>query len=130
MSVLLWFLLTTLFAPVSFIMMPLTVPVSIEPYQEIWRAVKSVEIGSLPDTTINHSEGAYGPGQIRQCKLDDYNKANGTAYTLRDCLYEPVARKIFYWHMDQYTDRELGVRRWNGSGPDTFDYLAKVKAEL
>ncbi len=73
----------------------------INPYLDTWKAVKAVEIGSLPDTTINYTEGAYGPGQIRQAKLKDYNTATGDSLTLRDCLAEPVARRVFMWHMMQ-----------------------------
>ena len=93
-------------------------------------AVKAVELGSLPGSTINYTEGAYGPGQIRQCKLDDYNLATGSCYTLDDCLKEPVARKIFIWHMLKYNDIDLGIRRWNGSGPATYKYLEKVNLKL
>lgn len=99
---------------------------AINPYQDVWTAVKTVEIGSFPDSTINHDEGAYGPGQIRQCKLDDYNLATGSCYTLDDCLREPVARNIFMWHMMHYNNIDLGIRRWNGSGPETYEYLKKV----
>lgn len=97
----------------------------INPYLQVWTAVKFVETGVHP-ATINYMEQAYGPGQIRQAKLDDYNLAHGTDFTLMECLEEGLSLKIFSWHCNQYNDIDLAIRRWNGSGPATFDYLKKV----
>jgi hypothetical protein len=101
----------------------------INPYLQIWEAVKVIETGSTPDT-INYIEGAYGPGQIRQAKLDDYNQAHGTNYTLMDCMNEGLSRKIFCWHCSKFNDIDLAIRRWNGSGPATYEYLKKIKTRL
>lgn len=128
MSVLLWLLFTTLFAPVSIMMMPLTVPVRIEPYLELYNAVKMVE--TRDRDTINYTEGAYGRAQIRLCKLDEYNRATGSSFVLQDCMKEEVTRKIFMWHMMQYNDSETAVKRWNGSGPATITYWNKVRRYL
>jgi hypothetical protein len=128
MTILTWLLFTTLFAPVSLTVIHLTIPVSIEPYREIYKAVKMVE--SADRDTINYTEGAYGRAQIRQCKLDEYNKATGSSFVLQDCMKEEVTRQIFMWHMMQYNDIELAIKRWNGSGPATEIYLKKVKRWL
>ena len=100
----------------------------IDPYAKIWEAVKWVETRNRD--TINYHEQAYGRGQIRRDKLKDYNKANGTKYRLTDCMNEKTSKKIFYWHMRQYDDKMLAVRRWNGSGPKSYEYLNKVKKRL
>jgi hypothetical protein len=117
-----------LFAPVSGTIIIFS-PKIINPFIRVWQAVKIVETGNNPDT-INYHEHAYGPGQIHQEKLDDYNLANGTSYTLMDCLNEGISRKIFLWHCSKYNDTDLAIRRWNGSGPATFEYLAKVKIQI
>lgn len=116
-----------LFAPSAVRTLPIFMPEEINVYLQTWKAVKFVEIGLLPDTTINDEEWAYGPGQIRQPKLDDFNLATGKNYTLRDCLKEPIAKEVFIWHCTQYNDIDLAIRRWNGSGPATYKYLEKVK---
>jgi hypothetical protein len=101
----------------------------INPYLQVWQAVKLVETGTHPDT-INYQEGAYGPGQIRQAKLDDFNQDNGTSFTLEDCLAEGLSRRIFCWHCMKFNDIDLAIRRWNGSGSATYEYLKKVKELL
>ncbi len=102
----------------------------INPWIPAWKAVKCVELQGKPDTTINRDEWAYGPGQIRQAKLDDFNQATRKNYTLQDCLREPVAREIFMWHCCQYRDIDTAIMRWNGSGPMAEEYLKNVKAIL
>lgn len=102
---------------------------AINPYLKAWYAVKMVESHNREDI-INHTEGAYGPSQIRQIKLDEYNRVNGTNIKLSDCLKENTSRRIFMWHMMQYNDIETAVKRWNGSGPLTVIYYNKVKRYL
>jgi hypothetical protein len=124
-----------LFAP-GWTELPIGAGMAINPYIPVWKAVKWVELQGKPDTTINRDEWAYGPGQIRQAKLDDFNKARALRlrsvpeYTLQDCLHESVAREIFMWHCMQYNDTELAVKRWNGSGPRAEEYLKKVLLRL
>lgn len=101
----------------------------INPFAPLWEAVKFVETGVNPDT-INIVEQAYGPGQIRQVKLDDFNKAAGKSYSLNDCFSEVVSREIFMWHCSGYSDLETAARRWNGSGPMTHEYWRKVERQL
>jgi hypothetical protein len=101
----------------------------LSPVCEVWFAVKMVESYGI-ESIINHKEGAYGCGQIRQVKLNEYNKATGEHITLQDCLSEKVSKKIFLWHCSRYSDLELAVKRWNGSGPATVKYWNKVKKYL
>jgi hypothetical protein len=126
-SLLLCLLFSTLFAPEA---SRLTVVEHqpLNPYTEVYRAVKLVESGDRE--VINYNEGAYGRAQIRQCKLDEYNEATGSSFVLWDCMSDIVTERIFMWHMMQYNDIEIGIRRWNGSGPMTEIYLDKVKRYL
>lgn len=97
------------------------------PQEQLWEAVKMVESYGIEDI-INHKEQAYGCGQIRQVKLNEYNKATGKSYKLSDCLSEDVSREIFLWHCTKYGhDIETAAKRWNGSGPLTEIYWKKVK---
>lgn len=102
---------------------------AIKPYEAIIRAVTIVE--SAGDTyALNKREGAYGSLQIRQIKLDWYYNKTGICYKLTDCFKESVSREIFIYHMSQYSDIEEGIKKWNGSGKKTIEYLIKVKKIL
>jgi hypothetical protein len=101
----------------------------INPFIHLSYAVRFIETGTNPDT-INEIEQAYGPRQIRQAKLDDFNNSTGKDYTLRDCLREDVSHEVFMWHCSSYRDLEIAAKRWNGSGPKTIDYWNKVKKHL
>lgn len=126
----------SIYAPTERVIYIGSIP-GINPYNELWEAVKFVETCNNPDT-INAAEQAYGPGQIRQVKLDDFNEAQGTEhsaqgrkeYTLEDCMDEKIARDIFMWHCSRYNDAETAARRWNGSGPMTDEYWKKIKVQL
>jgi hypothetical protein len=101
---------------------------AIRPYDNIARAVRWWE--TRDRDTINYEEGAHGRYQIRQCKLDEYNKATGNHYRLQDCMEEKVSSRIFFWHMMQYNDTDTAIKRWNGSGPLTVIYLRNIKQIL
>jgi hypothetical protein len=77
----------------------------------------------------NSREGAVGWLQIRQCRLDDYNKKTGSHYKLQDCYDYELSRRIFlyYSHGKNY---EKAARDWNGSGYKTITYWNKVKMYL
>ena len=79
---------------------------------------------------VNEAEQAYGLVQIRQIKLDWYANKTGKVYTLEDCFNESVAKEIWNYHMEQYDDIELAVKRWNGRGAMAENYLKKVKNKL
>jgi hypothetical protein len=94
-------------------------------YLIVWEAIKQVETGDN-DFAVNEKEQAYGVGQIRQCKLDDYNRANKSVLTLQDCFNEAVSRKVWLWHCSRYNDIETAIKRWNGQGKMADDYLIRV----
>lgn len=125
------FLLFTavLLAPTPGYRFYIIMPEPINPHAELWYAVRMVETRNREDA-INHAERAYGIAQIRQVKLNEYYRATGIRYTLKQCLSEEVSREIFYWHCDKWGNHELAAKRWNGSGPMTITYWNKVKKYL
>jgi hypothetical protein len=80
----------------------------------------------------NPKEDAVGGLQIRQCKLDDFNKRTGNQYLLADMYDYAKAREVFYDHARQYhyQDWETIARKWNGSGPQTDIYWIKVQTKI
>ena len=75
---------------------------------------------------------AYGISQIRQGKLDDFNRETGKHYTLEDCLDPDVSKEIYMHFAVKYGPYQIEklARRWNGSGPMTDEYWKKIKKEL
>lgn len=108
---------------------PLPEPAELNPHLDIWEAVCWVE-SRHNAKAINVAEQAYGIAQIRECKLNDYNKVWGSAHEITDCFNTELSRKIFMWHCAQYDNQDEAVRRWNGSGPATYEYLAKVRGRI
>jgi hypothetical protein len=100
-------------------------PELINPALSVWEAVKQVETGNN-DFAVNEKEQAYGAGQIRICKLIDYNRANNAVLSLQDCFNEAVSRKVWLWHCSRYNDIETAIKRWNGQGKMADDYLIRV----
>jgi hypothetical protein len=79
---------------------------------------------------FNPTEGAVGWFQIRQCRVDDYNKQIKGNYRLEDFYDYELSRKMFVWYAEQIQDIDLVIMRWNGSGPATREYLKRVKAVI
>ena len=102
------------------------------PLENLWIATCIVESSNNP-RIINEEEQAYGIAQIRQIRLDDYNKRTGANYVLEDCFNPAIAKKIYmYYATTHYSEHDLCMiaRKWNGSGPMTWAYWDKIKAEL
>lgn len=117
-----------LFAPAPY-EVRLFVSEPIQPYERLWEAVCFVE-SSFNPLAVNESEGAYGISQIRQIKLDWYEKQTGIRYTLQDCFDKEISKTIFLYHMDCYDDPERGVRAWNGKYELTHGYWNKIQNYL
>jgi len=101
------------------------------PYERYVRAVTWVE--SQGDTwAINVHEQAVGPFQIRPIRVDHYNRLLGTDYKTWDFFDYDLSRDMFLYFADRYGpyNIDLAVKRWNGSGRMTIDYLKRVKAKL
>lgn len=97
-------------------------------YEPLIKAIVQVE-SKNGQYLYNPKEGAVGYFQIRQCRLDDYNKKTGSHYKLQDCYDYELSRRIFlyYSHGKNY---EKAARDWNGSGYKTITYWNKVKMYL
>lgn len=103
----------------------------INPYENIWRAVCLVESGNDPKA-YNPKENAVGISQIRQIRINDYNKRTGKSYKLKD-MYDPdKSKEVFLYYAVKIGEDnpEKIIKSWNGSGKQTYQYLAKVKKHL
>lgn len=127
------FLSINLFAPDdNSVIIP--VPLEINPWLDLWNATCIVESENNP-SKINFQEGAYGIVQIRQCKLDDFNKTTSKDYRISTVLSESVSREIFLHHCSECNSKEEAARKWNGgpkgmSKPQTKDYWEKIRIVL
>lgn len=101
----------------------------IDRWLPVWQAVKYVESRNIAHM-VNITEGAYGCAQIRQEKLNDFNRATGHYYLLKDCLRESVSYEVFRWHCAGFRDPVVAVKRWNGRGPGSENYWRKVRKQL
>ena len=97
-------------------------------YDNLIKAVVMVESNN-GTYLYNKEEGATGYFQIRQCRVDHYNKLTGSNYSLNDCYDYELSRKIFLYFA-KGKDFETAARNWNGSGPMTEVYWKRVKANL
>ena len=104
---------------------------SIQPYEAIWTAVCKVESGGNPfaigDRHMKHY--SYGIAQIRQERLNDYNKQTDNSYKLTDMFDIDISKEIFMYYANQFNIYQMDdlIRAWNGSGKQTYIYLHKVK---
>lgn len=108
---------------------PLLRPEPVNPYMNLYKASCFVE-SSHRTKVINYEEMAFGIVQIRQCKLDDYNKETGNHYMLQDCLNPDVSKTIWMHFASKYDyrDCELIAKAWNRS--KTNVYWNKIKSNL
>ena len=101
----------------------------INPYEAIINAVVAVESGG--DTfAYNSKEGATGAFQIRQIRLDEYNKLSGENLKLIDCYDYEISKRIFLYYSCKFRPddyRSIAVD-WNKSKTDK--YWNKVKQRL
>ena len=100
--------------------------------ENLWRAVCTIESGNNRYAYFMEADGwpAVGIAQIREVRLRDYNSKTNHRYQMKD-LYDPaVSKEIFIYYFSQHNDMDLAIRRWQGSGPMTFDYLKRVKSAL
>jgi hypothetical protein len=109
-------------------------PIYTASYEPLIKAIHLYETGGC-DTLINIKEQAYGGLQIRQCRLDHYNKLTGMNYTLKDMFDFTKAKEVFLYFA---THNNLGLpcrgksyeqvaKNWNGSGPLTESYWASIQ---
>ena len=117
------------------IRIPITkVPIYMSDYNSLINAIGHFETHNC-DTLINVKEQAYGRLQIRQCRLDHYNKLTGNSYTLKDMFDFDKAKEVFLYFA---THNGMGkpvkgktyeqvAKNWNGSGPLTISYWDAIQ---
>ncbi len=103
----------------------------INPFDKIIRAVGMVESKCNPQA-INETEGAFGYFQIRGIRLLDYNQRTKSHYKLADMLDFNIAKRVFLYYASKIgiENSDKIIRRWNGSGSLTYQYLKKVSVYL
>ena len=107
---------------------PIIIQEGIQMYDPLIKAINWVEVQNGEDL-YNELEGAVGWFQIRQCRVDDYNKRVNSNYKLEDFYDYELSKKMFLYYAQGKTF-EKAAKDWNGSGPMTLDYWKKVKSKL
>jgi len=104
-------------------------PEPVNPYLKLYNASCFVE-SSHREKVINYEEKAYGIVQLRQMKLDDYNRETGNHYTLQDCLNPDISKMIWMHFASKYDyrDYEKVAKAWNRSKTDI--YWNRIKNNL
>ena len=104
---------------------------AIEPYSKLLYATAMVEtMGNF--LAYNEFENAAGIYQIRQVRLDDYNRRTGSNHSLTEMFDPLLSRKIFLYYASRYEPHELEkiAKAWNGSGPMTELYWKRIREYL
>lgn len=106
-------------------------PVTITPFEPLMYAIGMVE--TMGNTlAYNEFENAVGIFQIRQIKLDEYNRQTRGNYKLEDMFDLEISRKVFLHFASQigpYNFEKI-AKAWNGSGPMTDFYWRRIKSYL
>ncbi len=80
----------------------------------------------------NEFENAVGIFQIRQVRIDEYNRRTGNSFSLSE-MYDPkLSEKVFLYFASRYGPYKLEkiAKSWNGSGPMTELYWKRIKEYL
>jgi hypothetical protein len=103
----------------------------INPYMSLLYAVGMVETQGNT-LAYNEFENAAGIFQIRQVRVDDYNRRTGSDYVLGDMFDYSVSERIFLYFASAAGPYEFEkiAKSWNGSGPMTEHYWKRVKKYL
>jgi hypothetical protein len=106
-------------------------PRVIKPFSALMYATSMIETMGNPNF-YNELENAVGIFQIRQVRVDDYNRRTGSNYTLADMWDVKISEKVFLYFASLYKPHELEriSKSWNGSGPLTEIYWKKIKLFL
>jgi len=103
----------------------------IRPYVKLMYATAMVE--TMGNTlAYNEFEDAVGIFQIRQVRIDDYNRRTGNNFSLKE-MYDPaLSEKVFLYFASLYRPYELEkiAKAWNGSGPMTELYWKRIRRYL
>ena len=97
-------------------------------YKPLIRAVTWVE-SKWGVHVWNAKERAVGWFQIRQIRVDDYNKRTKSNYKLTDFYNYNLSEQMFLYYAKGKT-YEQAAKSWNGSGPKTITYWQNVQLAL
>lgn len=103
----------------------------VNPFSRLLYATAMVETMMNP-IAYNEIEQAAGILQIRQIRIDEYNRLTGNKITLKDVFNPDISEKIFLFFASRigpYRFEKI-ARDWNGSGPKTELYWKRVKKYL
>lgn len=100
-------------------------------YEAIWKAVCQVESNGNA-YAVNYEKGGFSCGiaQIRQIRIEHYNRISGKNYVLDDAFNPEISKEIFMFYAHRIGNEDKLIRAWNGSGKETYHYLNKVKERL
>ena len=103
-------------------------PEEISYYTSLIKAITTIESNN-GKYVFNKKEGAVGYFQIRQCRVDHYNRLKGTNYKLEDFYDYNLSRDMFLYFA-KGKSYEKAAKDWNGSGPMVKVYWKKIKLLL
>jgi len=78
---------------------------------------------------LNITEQAVGPFQIRQIRVNDYNRRRNTDYKIEDFFDYDLSKEMFFYYA-RGKSYEMAAKNWNGSGLLTIKYWNNVKKFL
>lgn len=120
----------TAFAPSTNAMI-IAVPLPVNAFSALIYATGMVEtMGNV--LAYNEFENAVGIFQIRQVRVDHYNRKTGSNYTLADMFNYSISEKVYLYfasHIGPYNFEKI-AKAWNGSGPMTELYWKRIKTYL
>lgn len=103
----------------------------IKPFTVLMNAIATVEtMGN--NLAFNELENAVGKLQIRQVRLDEYNRRTGSRLRLTDMFDPANSERVFLYFASvagPYHFERI-AKRWNGSGPKTELYWQRIKRHL
>jgi len=103
----------------------------IRPFSVLMYATAMVEtMGNI--LAYNEFENAVGIFQIRQVKVDEYNRLTGSKFVLTDMFDYANSEKVFLYFASRvgpYNFEKI-AKAWNGSGPRTEFYWRRIKEYL
>lgn len=103
----------------------------INPFSDLMYATAMVETMGNP-LAYNEFENAVGIFQIRQVKIDEYNRRTRSNYVLSDMFDPGLSEKVFLYFAARYGPYNIEriAKAWNGSGPMTELYWKRIKEYL
>ena len=103
----------------------------IRAFNDLLYATAMVETMGNP-LAYNEIENAVGIFQIRQIRIDEYNRRTRSNFALSE-MYDPqLSEKVFLYFAVRYGPYNLEkiAKSWNGSGPMTELYWKRIKEYL